>query len=96
MNTEMINSQMLATIGGLAGAVNLAVQVTKAPIKERWGDMAIRLYTLVISMVLTFLFLECTLSPQGIALQILNSFLVYAVATGVYENVVDPYAVKSK
>ena len=24
MNTELINSQMLATIGGLAGAVNLA------------------------------------------------------------------------
>lgn len=98
MNQEFMTPEMLATFAGLVAATNIIVQFTKNPIKNKFGDAAVRLYAFIITVVLTTLFVghQGESVGQSIALVIINSIVVTCAALGSYETCVDPMAEKER
>jgi hypothetical protein len=98
MNQEFITPEMLATFAGLVAATNIIVQFSKKPIKNKWGDAAVRIYSFIISFILIAAFI----GPQGksvgqsIILILINAIVVTLTALGSYESIADPKAEKKK
>ena len=95
MLNDFITAEFLATFSGIVVAINLIVQFTKNPIKKRFGDWAVRLYSFILALVITAIFTDMGEGIQGIALVIINAFLLAATSTGIYEVVSDPKAKKT-
>lgn len=93
---DFITPEVLATFWGLVAATALVVQFTKPFIKERFTDVAVRVYTFIISLILTFVFAYQGTGIQGVILTILNAITISIGAMGTYEIIVDPYAEKTK
>lgn len=96
MYSEFMNLEMLATFAGLVTVVTLIVQFSKSLIKSKFGDAAVRLYTFVISLVLTFVFARAGTGIEGILLTVINAIIISVASMGGYEVVVDPKAEKKK
>lgn len=94
MYNEFFNAETLATFAGLVAATYIVVQFTKPIIKKNFSDGAVRIYTWIIALVLTFVFARSGEGVEGILLTIINSMLIATSAMGVYENIVDPKAEK--
>ena len=54
MIDDFMTVETLATFWGLVVATGLIVQFTKSIVKDRFGDVAVRLYTLIWALILTF------------------------------------------
>jgi hypothetical protein len=93
---DFITGEMLTTFWGLVAATALIVQFTKPLVKERFTDVAVRIYAFIIALVLTFVFAYQGNGVQGVILTILNAMTVSIGAMGTYEIIVDPYAEKKK
>ncbi len=91
-----MNLDILINFAGLVAAVSLIVQFTKSIVKRKFGDSMVRIYALVISLILTFIFARSGRSIEGITLTIINSILITITSMGAYEMIVDPKAEKSK
>ncbi|MCQ4924790.1 hypothetical protein CIW83_20640 [Tissierella sp. P1] len=91
-----MNLDILINFAGLVAAVSLIVQFTKSMVKRKFGDSMVRIYALVISLILTFIFARSGGSIEGITLTIINSILITITSMGAYEMIVDPKAEKSK
>ncbi|MDU5083486.1 hypothetical protein [uncultured Tissierella sp.] len=91
-----MNLEKLINFAGLVAAVSLIVQFTKSIVKKKFGDSMVRIYTLVISLILTFIFARSGGGIEGITLTIINSILITITSMGAYEMTVDPKAEKSK
>lgn len=94
---EFLTVEFLATFAGLIAATILVVQFTKSIVKDRFGDSAVRVYTFIVAIMLSFIFTankEPTI--QDIVLTILNSMIITIAAMGGYELAVDPLAKKIK
>jgi hypothetical protein len=96
MMNEFMTIEMLATFAGLTAAVALIVQFTKSIVKNNFADGAVRLYTFIVALVLTFIFAKSGAGIEGIVLTVINSILVSIAAMGGYEVVADPKARKEK
>lgn len=94
--TEFMTLSMLATFTGLVTAVIIIVQFTKSIVKDKFGDGSVRIYTFIIALVLSFIFIKNGFTVEGIALTIINSIIVTVAALGGYEAIADPKATKSK
>ncbi|CAK7064679.1 hypothetical protein ACF3M2_18560 [Tissierella carlieri] len=91
-----MNLDILINFAGLVAAVSLIVQFTKSIVKKKFGDFMVRIYTLAISLILTFIFARSGGGIEGITLTIINSILITITSMGAYEMIVDPKAEKSK
>lgn len=96
MVNDFLTVGLLTTFAGLVLAVGLIVQFTKSFIKRKFPAVYVRLYTLIISLVLTFIFAPVGNDLQGIVVTIINGVLVCMAAMGGYEAIADPYAEKWK
>ena len=96
MYNDFITMETLATFAGLVAAVSIIVQFTKSLIKNRFGDAAVRVYTFIIALILTFIFAKSGTGIEGIVLTIINSIIVAIAAMGGYEVIADPKAEKKK
>lgn len=96
MMNEFMTLETLATFSGLVAAVTLIVQFTKTIVKDKFGDAYVRLYTLAVALILSFIFASNGMDVQGIALTVINAIVVTATANGAYEVIADPKAQKSK
>lgn len=96
MYNDFITIETLATFAGLVAAVSIIVQFTKSLIKNRFGDAAVRIYTFIISLILTFIFARSGQGIEGIVLTVINSIIVAITAMGGYEVIADPKAEKKK
>jgi hypothetical protein len=96
MYNDFFTLEVLATFSGLVAATGIIVQFTKPIIKKSFSDVAVRLYTWIISLILTFAFARNGTGVQGILLAIINSILVALTSMGAYENIADPRAEKKK
>lgn len=96
MYNEFMSLEVLATFAGLVTAVALIVQFTKSLIKKKFDDVYVRVYALVISLILTFIFAGMGNNIDGIVLTIINAIIVAVAAMGAYEGISDPLAKKSK
>lgn len=96
MSNGFMTVETLGTFAGLVAAVSIIVQFTKAIVKNRFGDAYVRLYTLVVSLILTFIFAKSGQGIQGIALKVVNSIIVSITSIGSYEVISDPKAKKRK
>lgn len=94
MNGEFMTPEVLATFAGLVAATSIIVQFTKPLIKRSFSDVVVRIYTWIIAIILTFIFLANDLSIEGMVLNIINSILVATSAMGAYEVIKDPKAEK--
>lgn len=96
MYNDFITMETLATFAGLVAAVSIIVQFTKSLIKNRFGDAAVRVYTFIIALILTFIFAKSGTGIEGIVLTVINSIIVAITAMGGYEIIADPKAEKEK
>lgn len=96
MYNDFITLEMLATFAGLVTAVTLIVQFSKTIIKNKFGDAAVRLYTFIVALVLTFVFARAGVGIEGILLTIINAIIVSIASMGGYEVIMDPKAEKQK
>lgn len=96
MYNDFITMETLATFAGLVAAVSIIVQFTKSLIKNRFGDAAVRIYTFIIALILTFIFAKSGTGIEGIVLTVLNSIIIALTAMGGYEALADPLAEKKK
>lgn len=96
MYNDFITMETLATFAGLVAAVSIIVQFTKSLIKNRFGDAAVRIYTFIIALILTFVFARNGQGVEGTILTVINSIIVAIAAMGGYEIIVDPKAEKKK
>jgi hypothetical protein len=96
MYNDFMNLEMLATFAGLVTAVTLIVQFSKGLIKNKFGDAAVRLYTFVIALVLTFVFARTGTGVEGILLTIINAIITSVASMGGYEIITDPKAEKQR
>ncbi|KNF09479.1 hypothetical protein CLPU_3c02590 [Gottschalkia purinilytica] len=96
MYSDFITIDFLATFSGLVMAVGIIVQFTKSIIKNRFNDAAVRVYTFIIALILTFIFVKPGKGLEGIMLTILNSILITITSMGAYEALSDPKAKKNK
>ena len=96
MYNDFITLEMLATFAGLVTAVTLIVQFSKSIIKNRFGDAAVRLYTFIVALVLTFAFARSGLGIEGILLTIINAIIISVASMGGYEVIADPKAEKQR
>lgn len=96
MYNDFITMETLATFAGLVAAVSIIVQFTKSLVKNRYGDAAVRVYTFIIALILTFIFARSGTGIEGIILTIINSIIVAIAAMGGYEVIADPKAEKKK
>jgi uncharacterized protein with PQ loop repeat len=93
---EFMTLEILATFAGLVTAVALIVQFTKSLVKKKFNDVYVRVYALIISLILTFIFAGEGYSIDGIVLTVINAVIVTITAMGGYEVISDPKAQKSK
>jgi hypothetical protein len=93
---DFMTVETLSTFAGLVAAVSIIVQFTKPLIKKNFIDGAVRIYTFVISLILTFVFARTGQGLQGILLTVINSILIAMSAMGAYETIADPKAEKEK
>ncbi len=93
---EFMTLEILATFAGLVAAVGIIVQFTKQIITNKFSDAIVRLYTLAISLVLTFVFAGSGAGVENILLTVINAIIVAISAMGAYEIIADPKAKKSK
>lgn len=93
---DFLTTDILTSFWGLIVGTVLFVQFTKPIIKNKFNDIAVRIYTFLVALILTFTFARQGNDIQGIVLTILNSITVSIGAMGSYEIIVDPYAEKSK
>ncbi|HZK19526.1 MAG TPA: hypothetical protein VFC68_02240, partial [Treponemataceae bacterium] len=77
-------------------AVALIVQFTKSLLKKKLDDVYVRVYALVISLLLTFIFAGTGYSIDGVVLTVINAIIVAVAAMGGYEIITDPKAEKNK
>jgi hypothetical protein len=96
MFDDFMTPETLTTFTGLVLATALIVQFTKLWIKKIFTDAAVRLYTWIIALVLTFIFARNGQGIEGIVLTVINSILVATSAMGGYEIIADPKAEKKK
>lgn len=96
MYDNFITVEMLKDFMGLVLSTSLIVQFTKSIVKNKFGDVAVRLYTWIIALVLTFIFARNGQGIEGIVLTAINSILVATSAMGGYEIIADPKAEKKK
>lgn len=96
MLDDFMTAETLATFWGLVAGVTLIVQFTKPIVKNRFNDIAVRVYTWAISLVLTFVFAKTGVGVQGILLTIINSIGVALASMGGYEVIADPRAEKER
>ncbi len=96
MITDFMTVEILATFAGLVLATTLIVQFTKDIVKNKFGDVYVRLYTLCISLILTFVFARAGTGLEDVILTIINSIIVSMASMGGYELISDPKAEKSK
>ncbi|ABW19970.1 hypothetical protein [Alkaliphilus oremlandii] len=96
MYQNFITVEMLATFAGLVAAVTLIVQFSKTLIKNRFGDVAIRIYTFMISLILTFAFARVETGMKGIVLTVVNAIIITMASMGGYEMITDPKALKKR
>ncbi|WP_042680130.1 hypothetical protein [Anaerosalibacter massiliensis] len=93
---DFMTVETLSTFAGLVAAVSIIVQFTKPLIKKNFIDGAVRIYTFVISLLLTFTFAKTGQGVQGILLTVVNAILVSLTAMGGYEVIADPLGEKTK
>ena len=93
---DFLTGEILASFWGLIAGTVLIVQFTKPIIKERFTDVAVRIYTFIIALILTFTFAKQGVGIEGVVLTIINAITVSIGAMGSYEIVVDPLAEKEK
>ena len=93
---DFMTVETLSTFAGLVAAVSIIVEFTKPLIKKNFIDGAVRIYTFVISLILTFVFARTGQGIEGIVLTIINAILVSLTSMGAYEVVADPYAEKER
>lgn len=96
MFDDFMTPETLTTFTGLVLATALIVQFTKSIVKNKFGDAAVRLYTWIIALVLTFIFARNGQGIEDIVLTVINSILVATSAMGGYEIIADPKAEKKK
>lgn len=96
MFEEFMNTDTLTTFAGLTTAVILIVQFTKFLIKRKFGDVAVRLYSFVIAILLTFIFINGGNSPKEIIVTIINAIMITISSMGGYELIADPMALKTR
>ena len=93
---DFMTVETLSTFAGLVAAVSIIVQFTKPLIKKNFIDGAVRIYTFVISLILTFVFARTGQGLQGILLTVINSILISLTSMGTYEAIADPLGEKTK
>lgn len=93
---DFLTGEILASFWGLIAGTVLIVQFTKPIVKERFTDVAVRIYTFIIALILTFTFARQGVGIEGVVLTIINAITVSIGAMGSYEVVVDPLAEKEK
>ncbi len=93
---DFLTADLLTTFWGLIAGTVLVVQFTKPLVKDRFSDVAVRVYTFIISLILTFVFAKQGTGIQDIILTVLNAITVSIGAMGSYEIIVDPFAEKEK
>lgn len=96
MYNDFITSEVLATFTGLVVATSVVVQFTKFVVKKWFKDSGVRIYTFIVSLLLSFIFAKSGEGAQGIVLTVINAILVSFAAMGGYEVVSDPRAEKTK
>ena len=94
MMDNFMTLEMLSTFAGLVIATSLIVQFTKDIVKSKFSDIYVRLYTFIISLILTFVFACTGYDIDNIILTIINSIIVSVTAMGGYEIISDPKAKK--
>lgn len=94
MFEDFMTGDMLTTFAGLTTAVIVIVQFTKSVVKKRFGDYFVRIYTFLLSLILTFIFFKHDNSLQGIILVVINSMMITIASMGGYEIIADPMAQK--
>lgn len=94
MMDNFMTLEMLSTFAGLVIATGLIVQFTKDIVKSKFSDIYVRLYTFIISLILTFVFACTGYDIDNIILTIINSIIVSVTAMGGYEIISDPKAKK--
>lgn len=94
MFNGFMDPSALTTFGGLVTAVIIIVQFSKDYIKLKLGDAYVRLFTLLVSLVLTFIFAPGDWTIKGIALKVINGIIICISSSGAYEIMVDPKAQK--
>lgn len=94
MYNELMLTETMATFAGLVLATSAIVQFTKPMVKRVFPDGAVRIYSFIISLILTLVFAKTGSGLQGILLAIINAILVTMSAMGVYETISDPKAQK--
>ncbi len=94
MIDNFMTLEMLSTFAGLVVATGLIVQFTKDIVKSKFSDIYVRLYTFIISLILTFVFACTGYDIDNIILTIINSIIVSVTAMGGYEIISDPKAKK--
>lgn len=96
MFNDFMNGEILTTFAGLTGAVMLIVQFTKSIVKNKLGEPFVRLYSLIIALILTFVFASQGDGLQDIILTIINAIMIAVASAGGYEIITDPLAKKTK
>lgn len=96
MYDNFMTPDVLGTFTGLVVATSIIVQFTKSFIKKGFGDGAVRFYTFIISLILTFVFAKSGSGVQGVILTLINAILISFAAMGGYEVVSNPRAEKQK
>ena len=94
MMDNFMTLEMLSTFAGLVIATGLIVQFRKDIVKSKFSDIYVRLYTFIISLILTFVFACTGYDIDNIILTIINSIIVSITAMGGYELISDPKAKK--
>lgn len=94
MYNELMLTETMATFAGLVLATSAIVQFTKPLVKTIFPDGAVRIYSFIISLILTLVFAKTGSGLQGILLSVINAILVTLSAMGVYETISDPKAQK--
>ncbi|KAF5034125.1 hypothetical protein SDC9_57869 [bioreactor metagenome] len=96
MFNDFMTADVLTTFAGITGATMLIVQFTKSLIKNKLGDSFVRIYSFIISLILTFFFANTGKEAQDIIMMILNAILITITSMGGYEMITDPMAKKNK
>jgi hypothetical protein len=95
---DFFTVENLSTFSGLVLFVSIVTALLKNPLKERWGDWAVRPLA-VAAAFLTQLFVLAvrgTLSLETVGLALVNAFLVAVAASGTHEYLSDPLARKKR
>ncbi len=95
MFNDFMTPEILTTYAGLTSVLILIVQFTKPLVKRRFGDSAVRSYSFIIALLLTFFFANHGYSFQGVMLSIINAAMITIGSMGGYEMLSDPMAQSS-